>query len=47
MVDYLEVLDTERSLFNAELDQSVTLRQYLNSIIELYKALGGGWNPAS
>ena len=47
VVDYLEVLDTERSLFNAELDQSVTLRQYLNSIIELYKALGGGWNPAS
>ncbi len=45
VVDYLEVLDTERSLFNAELDESITLRQYLNSIIELYKALGGGWNP--
>ena len=45
VVDYLEVLDSERSLFNAELDESITLRQYLNSIIELYKALGGGWNP--
>jgi multidrug efflux system outer membrane protein len=45
VVDYLEVLDTERSLFNAALDESITLRQYLNSIIELYKALGGGWNP--
>ena len=34
-------------LFNADLEQSVTMRQYLNSVIELYKALGGGWNPAS
>jgi multidrug efflux system outer membrane protein len=47
VVDYLEVLDSERSLFNADLEQSVTMRQYLNSVIELYKALGGGWNPAS
>jgi multidrug efflux system outer membrane protein len=45
VVDYLEVLDSERSLFNAELDQSTTLRLYLNAIVELYKALGGGWNP--
>jgi multidrug efflux system outer membrane protein len=42
---YLEVLDTERSLFNAELTESQTLRLYINAIIELYKALGGGWNP--
>lgn len=45
VVDYLEVLDSERSLFNAALDRSVTLRQYLNAIVELYKALGGGWSP--
>jgi multidrug efflux system outer membrane protein len=45
VVDYLEVLDSERSLFNAELDQSATLRLYLNAIVELYKALGGGWSP--
>lgn len=42
---YLEVLDTERSLFSAELTESQTLRLYINAIIELYKALGGGWNP--
>lgn len=47
VVDYLEVLDSERSLFNAELEQSITLRQYLNTIVELYKALGGGWNPSA
>jgi multidrug efflux system outer membrane protein len=45
VVDYLEVLDSERSLFTAELEDSVTRRQYLNAIVELYKALGGGWNP--
>lgn len=47
VVDYLEVLDSERSLFNAELEQSATLRQYFNAIVELYKALGGGWTPAA
>ena len=45
VVDYLEVLDSERSLFNAELDESASLQQYLNAIVQLYKALGGGWNP--
>jgi len=41
---YLEVLDTERSLFDAELSASAALRSYLNSIVTLYKALGGGWS---
>ena len=45
VTSYLEVLDTERSLFNAELAESQTLRLYYTSIIELYKALGGGWSP--
>jgi len=44
IVDYLEVLDIERTLFNAELAESDTLQQYLNAIVQLYKALGGGWN---
>lgn len=42
---YLEVLDTERSLFSAELAETQTLRLYINAIIELYKSLGGGWSP--
>ena len=45
VTSYLEVLDIERSLFSAELAESETLRLYFNSVIELYKALGGGWNP--
>ena len=39
----LEVLDSERTRFEAELDESATLQAYLSSIVELYKALGGGW----
>lgn len=40
---YLEVLDTERSKFQAQLDASSTLRSQLASYVYLYKALGGGW----
>jgi multidrug efflux system outer membrane protein len=45
VTSYLEVLDTERSLFNAELAQSNTQERYLASIVQLYRALGGGWQP--
>jgi multidrug efflux system outer membrane protein len=45
VVDYLEVLDAERTLFQAELDESRTRQEYLNAIVQLYKALGGGWPP--
>ena len=45
VTSYLEVLDTERTLFSAEISESQSLRLYFNSIIELYKALGGGWAP--
>ena len=44
VVDYLEVLDTERTLFNAELAQTETLQLYYNAIVRLYAALGGGWS---
>ncbi|MBC8176599.1 MAG: efflux transporter outer membrane subunit [Deltaproteobacteria bacterium] len=40
---YLEVLETERSLFSAELELSRLKQQYLNGYVKLYKALGGGW----
>ena len=40
---YLEVLETERSLFNVQLQYSELKQQYLNSYVNLYKALGGGW----
>ncbi|HET7291292.1 MAG TPA: efflux transporter outer membrane subunit [Vicinamibacteria bacterium] len=44
---YLEVLDAQRSLFNAELDETQTIGSNLVSLVRLYKALGGGWPPAA
>jgi len=43
ITSYLEVLETERSWFNAELELSDVRRAYLTAYIKLYKALGGGW----
>jgi multidrug efflux system outer membrane protein len=40
---FYEVLIQENYLFDAELAESVTLQKKLNSIVLLYKALGGGW----
>ena len=40
---YLEVLDSERQLFDAELGVVRTYRDELVAVIRLYKALGGGW----
>lgn len=46
MTSYLEVLDLQRSQFSAELQASAALQQQLASVVELYKALGGGWSVA-
>jgi multidrug efflux system outer membrane protein len=43
VASYLEVLDTERQLFNAENDLVLAKRDESASVIHLYKALGGGW----
>ena len=40
---YLEVLDAERSLFNAQLQLSQSQADVLLQATQLYKALGGGW----
>lgn len=40
---YLEVLDAERSLFTSELELVDARRNRLLSIVEAYRALGGGW----
>ena len=46
VTDYLEVLDSERSLFNAQLAESQVRRLELVSLVQLYRALGGGWIPS-
>jgi multidrug efflux system outer membrane protein len=43
VTSYLEVLDTERQLFDAELLLAQAQRDELLAIVRLYRALGGGW----
>jgi multidrug efflux system outer membrane protein len=45
VTSYLEVLYNEQELFNAELRLSRTQANELLSVIQLYRALGGGWTP--
>ncbi|MBL8002092.1 MAG: TolC family protein [Flavobacteriales bacterium] len=40
---YLEVIIAENNLFGAELEESATRGQRLNSVVSLFRALGGGW----
>lgn len=42
-IDFTTLLDTQRSLFSAQ-DAAISARQaQLNAVIDLYRALGGGW----
>jgi multidrug efflux system outer membrane protein len=43
VTSYLEVLETQRGAFEAELEFANTLRSLFNSYVNLYNALGGGW----
>ncbi|MDF0642610.1 MAG: efflux transporter outer membrane subunit [Nitrospira sp.] len=45
LANYLDVLIAQRNLFDAELSLASTRRLYLTSVVQLYKALGGGWSP--
>jgi multidrug efflux system outer membrane protein len=40
---YIEVLDAERNLFDAEVSQTQTMSNVYVSLVNLYKAMGGGW----
>ena len=40
---YLEVLDARRSLFDAELDRALTQGVVFQALVDIYKAMGGGW----
>lgn len=40
---YLEVLDAERSLFNVDLLYTQTQADLFSALVNLYKAMGGGW----
>jgi outer membrane protein, multidrug efflux system len=41
--NYLDVLDSQRSLLQAELTLAQARNNEYQSLVQLYKALGGGW----
>jgi multidrug efflux system outer membrane protein len=42
-VSYIEVLDAERQLFDAELVETQSLNDAYVSLVTMYKVVGGGW----
>ena len=46
LVDFLTVLDADRSLLAAQDELARSERMLGQNLIRLYKALGGGWEPA-
>jgi multidrug efflux system outer membrane protein len=42
-IDYLNVLDAERRLFNAQLSLVEAQADNMRAVVHLYRALGGGW----
>jgi len=44
---YLNLLDSQREELNAELLESQLQRQRRVAVVQLYKALGGGWDPVT
>ena len=47
LANYLEVLRAQDQVFSTELGMVDTRLHKISSIVSLYKALGGGWNPDS
>ena len=45
--DYLDVLDAQRQLFTAEIELVRTQRNQLVALVQIYKALGGGWDSGN
>ncbi|WP_396626140.1 efflux transporter outer membrane subunit, partial [Luteitalea sp.] len=44
VADYLEVLDSQRVLYSAEISLAGSQQQLLVAYVQLYRALGGGWS---
>jgi multidrug efflux system outer membrane protein len=42
---YLEVLDSETRFFDAQLTLAQTQLRELQSLVQIYRSLGGGWQP--
>jgi multidrug efflux system outer membrane protein len=44
---YTTLLDAQRVLADAELGESSLQRQQRVAVVQLYRALGGGWDPVT
>ena len=44
VTSYLEYLESQRQAFEAELNYTETRRELLDAYVNLYRALGGGWD---
>ena len=44
LISYSEVLDLQRAQFGSQLMVSEALQLHHSAIVQLYRALGGGWN---
>jgi len=44
-IEFLDLLESQRSLLSAEQSVISSREAFLSNIISLYKALGGGWQP--
>jgi outer membrane protein TolC len=42
--DYMEVLLTQRDALESKFDLVETKMQQMNAMVNIYRALGGGWN---
>ncbi len=47
IIDFQTVLDTERSVLNLEDNLKSSQAEHLSALIQLYKALGGGWSASA
>jgi multidrug efflux system outer membrane protein len=43
LATYIEVLDAQQQLYPAEFALAQTERDQLLAVVEIYRALGGGW----
>jgi multidrug efflux system outer membrane protein len=46
LTDFQSVLDAQRSLFGVDNDLAQARGELVNNLVQLYKALGGGWKPS-
>lgn len=42
--DYMEILMTQRDALESKIELVETKQEQMNAVVNLYRALGGGWN---